>query len=116
MDTMAWINPLVSPEDTRRPPPKEKDWDTRFAEFDKTHPEVYGLFKYYAEQLLASGRSKGGARAIIERMRWHHSTSSDGEFKLNNMFIPRYARKLAEEDKRFETFFDFREMKTERGT
>ncbi len=104
---------VLSPEYTRVHHEPRTDWDSRFEAFDQAHPEVYGLFQFFAEQLLASGRTKGGARAIVERMRWHHTTSStDGEFKLNNMFIPRYARKLALEDERFETFFEFREMKT----
>lgn len=95
-----------------RPALKPIDWDERFADFHKAHPEVYGLFKFFAIELLGAGRNRGGARAIVERIRWHHATnSSDGEFKINNGFIPRLARKLALEDSRFETFFGFRKMK-----
>jgi hypothetical protein len=87
----------------------ESDWVARFEEFDAAHPEVYGMFRFFALELLAAGRTRGGARSIIERVRWHTAiNSSDGEFKINNCFIPFYARKLAKEDGRFESFFSFR--------
>lgn len=93
-----------------------EDWGLRFKDFDTTHPEIYGLFKFFANELLAAGRSRYSARTIIERIRWHHATAgNDGEFKINNNFIAYYARKLAAEDSRFQEFFTWRKMLHEGG-
>ena len=92
------------------------DWAERFTEFDKANPEVYGLFKFFANELLSAGRRRYSARTIIERIRWHQATSSsDGEFKINNNFIAYYGRKLAQEDSRFMEFFTWRKMLHEGG-
>jgi hypothetical protein len=92
------------------------DWAANFKEFDKTNPEIYGLFRFFALELLAAGRTRYSARTIIERIRWHQATSSDdGEFKINNNYIAHYARKLAQEDSRFTEFFTWRKMLHEGG-
>lgn len=95
---------------------KPTDWHERFAEFDQTNPEIYGLFKFFAGELLSAGRTRYSARTIIERIRWHQAVAAnDGEFKINNNFIAYYARKLAQEDSRFQEFFTWRKMLHEGG-
>jgi hypothetical protein len=80
--------------------------------FDAAHAEIWGLFKFYSLEILNAGRERYGAKGIIERIRWHTSVSGGMDFKINNNHAPFYARKLAAEDKRFESFFEFREQKT----
>ena len=85
----------------------------RFEAFDAAHPEVYRLFKQYAEAAMRAGFTRYSASAIFERIRWfHHIEKGDREFALNNYFRSRYPRKLAAEDPRFVDFFEFRALKS----
>lgn len=89
----------------------------RFALFHRTHPEVYALFRQFAEELLAAGRRRYSARAIIYRIRWHtdikggrgEATDGGNGWKIDNYFSAYYARMLARDDQRFAMFFEFRE-------
>ena len=68
--------------------------------FHVAHPEVWRLFSDRARQAIAAGLPKFSARTIWETIRWE-STAGDhaGEFKLNDHFVPWYARRfLAEPD------------------
>lgn len=86
----------------------------RFEEFDAANPQIYRLFSRFAVAALESGRKRYSADAILHRIRWFVDieTQGDESFKLNNNFSSRYARKLAAEDERFQTFFEFRVLKT----
>jgi hypothetical protein len=86
----------------------------RFEQFDREHPDVYALFKRFAQELRDGGREHYGARAIMERIRWHMATSSQGtaDFKINDHYAPRYARKLIAECPEFAEFFELRRLKT----
>ena len=70
--------------------------------------DQYALFKAFALEVFITGRRRYGAKGIVERMRWHAEVESGGTFKLNNNDTSRFARRLAEEDPRFEGFFRFR--------
>jgi hypothetical protein len=94
------------------PFPDAKSIDEAFAAFDETHPEVYRLFRDLAESLWNAGKRRGSARDIWGRIRWEYDTGGrSGDFALNNNFTALYARKLAAEDERFATFFEFRARK-----
>lgn len=84
----------------------------RFEEFDAAHPDVYVLFRRFALELIAVGRRRIGAKLLIERIRWHYVTSSagSGEFKINNVFSSRYARKLIAERPEFADVFEVRQL------
>ena len=85
----------------------------KFEDFDVAHPEVYTHFRHFANQIRTAGHTKYGAKTIIERIRWEMDLQvTDGEFKINNNFISRYARKLINEDTSFEGFFNLREIRT----
>lgn len=93
--------------------PADPTIDERFAEFDREHPEVYRLFRTFAEQLLASGKTRGSARDIWGAIRWRYAVGSRTDaYRLNNNYTALYARKLATEDERFADFFEFRERKS----
>lgn len=83
-----------------------------FARFDRRNPKVYLGFRKLAVQALNSGKTRYGAWAIMNVLRWQSDTDSTGEaFKVRNDFISLYARKLAKDDYRFKTFFTFRPLK-----
>lgn len=96
--------------------PFRRTIDTRFAAFDALHPEVYTLFKRFAQELLDRGARRGSADMVMHRIRWETAAGAKPTdpgrptFKLDNNFSSRYARKLAAEDPRFESFFTFRRL------
>lgn len=80
-----------------------------FQKFHKENPGVYKLFTEYANQLMASGITHYGAKAIMERIRWHYEVDRKyTDFKLNNNYASAYARLLMHEDNSFRTFFSKR--------
>lgn len=88
----------------------------RFEIFHKAHPEVYALFKRFANELVDAGHRRGSARAIIHRVRWHTSVNPEHDFegfKINDHFSSRYARKLiAERPEFWGPFFELRTLRT----
>jgi tRNA A37 threonylcarbamoyladenosine biosynthesis protein TsaE len=91
--------------------------DQQFAAFDANHPDVYRLFVQFAHELAEHGLKKYSADAILHRIRWHYVTSASAilegrEFKINNNYSSRYARKLSAEYPRFNGFFAFRKLKS----
>jgi hypothetical protein len=80
-----------------------------FFSFHQQNPKVYRLFSKYAYQLKRSGQTQYGAKAIMERIRWHLAVETTGEdFKLNNNFTSCYARLLMTRNQRFKSFFEVR--------
>jgi hypothetical protein len=93
---------------SRRPTIQE-----RFDRFCEKHPEIYQEFRQIALSLYARGRTRYGSKAIVEIVRYNRVMSGKDEtepFKIDNDFSSRLARKLAGEDTRFATFFEFREL------
>jgi len=91
---------------------KENDLDAKFNEFDRENPHIYEVFKNYTRQVFESGKKHYGAKAIFERIRWHFSIEKRGDFKVNNSYISRYARKLIAEQPQFTNFFECRILKS----
>ena len=80
-----------------------------FEEFDKLNPQVWRMFARQALQAIKCGFKHYSARTIIEYMR--HNTNietTDPEFKLNNNFVPYYARKFHREYPQYDGFFEIR--------
>jgi hypothetical protein len=94
---------------------ENKSIQTQFERFDQAHPEIYEEFRVIASDLLRRGRRHYGSKAILEVIRYHRILSGQDEhepFKINNNYSSRYARKLIDEDKRFEQFFELRELRS----
>lgn len=90
-----------------------KPIDSKFTDFHSKNPAVYELFKRFAVEALVAGKTKIGAKAIAERIRWSVEIEArGGEFKLNNSYVSRYARLLAKEDPRIGSLFNFRGLKS----
>ena len=95
-------------------PKDDRSIQERFEEFDAAHPDVWELFLTFAKQLRAAGREYYGARMIWERIRWHFATThpaSETEPKLNDHYVSRYARKLAQVPG-FENFLELRNLRS----
>jgi hypothetical protein len=81
----------------------------KFLIYHRDNPDIYEMFKKFAEQATVH-RSRFGAHAIIERMRWETNLySKTGMFKINNNYGPHYARLLISESPKFSNFFITRE-------
>ena len=87
----------------------------RFERFDQAHPEIYDEFRLIAQDLFQRGRRHYGSKAILEVIRYHRALQiqdEQEEFKINNNYSSRYARKLISEDERFAAFFELRELRS----
>lgn len=76
------------------------------------HPDVWALFVRYAFNLIEVGREHGGAKAIVERIRWEHATSAHGgEPVLNNSHVTSFAQIFEATYPSHEGFFRRRERR-----
>jgi len=70
-----------------------------FNKFDAEHPEFWREFSYRANVMFSQGFKHYSARTIFEVARWHSDLDSRGklnQYKINNNWIPFYARKWNE--------------------
>lgn len=87
--------------------------DAAFERFDADNPKVYQLFKRFAAEARAAGHKRYSSDAILHRIRWHVSVETIGcEFKINDHFSSRFARKLIGDDASFAEFFELRTLKS----
>lgn len=90
----------------------EKTTLDRFLEFHRVHPEVFELFHEAALRVVAAGKRRISARLIAERIRWTFEIErGDDGFKLNNNYIPYYARLVMILDFKCEGLFERRDAK-----
>ncbi len=110
------VSQLLPARQAATPAPRRRtirpDIDDRFAKFDADNPDVFDLFKRFAEELLLAGKTRGSSRAILSRLVWEADirTSTNEGYKINHDYSSRYARKLAVADARFVDFFEFRKL------
>lgn len=84
----------------------------RFGEFHSAHPEVYKELVRLAFELKERGFKHAGMKFLFERVRWFFWVErGESDFKLNNNFHSRYARKIMAEYPELEGFFETRELK-----
>lgn len=103
--------PPVPPE----PPGASRSIQQAFLDFDEAHPEVYEYLLVLIEEVGRRGFRHYGIGALWERMRWHFQIERgmDEEFKLNNNFRSRYARKIIAEHPELEDFFELRILRAD---
>ncbi len=65
-----------------------------FDKFDREHPEFWNEFEHRAYVMMTKGRKHYSARTIFEVLRWHSDLDSGGKFKIQNNWIPFYAKKF----------------------
>ena len=88
-----------------------KQWSIqeRFCRFHSANPHIYQRLKTIALNLKSEGRKKYGVKALFEKLRWDSDVATDSrDYKLSNDFTSLYARKLMQENKELEGFFNVR--------
>lgn len=90
------------------------DIDTAFADFDAANPHVWTAFQALVERAIRAGRSRYSADAIVHLIRWQANveTRREDEFKINNSFVSRYARKWIEANPARASFFETRVLRS----
>lgn len=65
-----------------------------FERFHAANPHVYTLFERFTFDAINAGRTRFGAKAVFERIRWFTTveTNSKDDLKLNNNYTAFYAR------------------------
>ena len=88
---------------------RQKSIDERFAKFDARNPQVWQAFVKHTLRLIARGRVRYSADAILHVIRYDHDVSTSGDdWKINNNFSSRYARKFARHHPEHAEFFEQR--------
>lgn len=95
-------------------PAEEKSIDERFAAFHAAHPEVYTALEWMAMRAFREGRSRIGIGALVETFRSDVTARSTDvrEFKINNSFRSRYARKLVADHPELDAMIERRELRS----
>lgn len=87
--------------------------DERFREFHEKNPQVLERLVALARQAIRAGKTRIGAKTLVEVARWHFWLETEGdEFKINNSFTSRYSRLLVETHPEFEGLFETRELRS----
>ena len=86
-----------------------------FQTYDTANPHVYAAFKAKAIEAMQKGFKTYGAKALFEVIRWQSKTHGNDEFKINNIYVADYARKLMQERAEFKDFFHCRTLRAYRG-
>lgn len=75
---------------------REQSLDAKFAAFCESSPEIVAEFDRRALALIARGREHFSADAILHSIRFDTAMSEKGEWKCNNNWTSRLARRFAE--------------------
>lgn len=96
-------------------PAPEPTLQERFEAWLALNGHVFEAFLAAARDLKARGRKRFGAKAIYEHLRWNLSLATEGdEFKLNNNWTSRLARRLLQcHPEEFQGFLELRRLQTE---
>lgn len=92
---------------------RKKQLDLDFAIFHKKYPQVFEELVRLARLTLDRGFTHYSIKTLYELARWHFQmkTGPDEEFKLNNNYHSRYARRIIAQFPEFSGFFELRELK-----
>ena len=104
---------ILGTETTEQPLLFGDTLQSAFNKFDTENPHVYEFYKKFAFALLACGRKRCSIALLTERIRWEvYVTTSALDFKINNNFRSRYARKLMTEYPELQGMFSTRKLHT----
>lgn len=93
--------------------PSETERDAEFRKFDTENPKVYSALVDMTRQMYDRGHKKIGMSMLYEVLRWRTMIkTTDPDFKLNNNYQSRYARKIMAEFPEFDGMFETRELKS----
>jgi hypothetical protein len=88
--------------------------DERFRAFDRANPHVYPTLVRLAREMMAAGHRRVGIGHLWEVMRWELHTKTaraEGDFKLNDHYRSRYARRIVEEHPDLAPMFELRRLR-----
>lgn len=99
------VRPPAEPMPLIISPTPEQVWgegtiQDQFEAFDRLNPWVYDILVRMTRDLVRRGRTKIGIGMLFEVLRWQYAMTtvdSNSEFKLNNNYRSRYARKIMTE-------------------
>lgn len=90
-----------------------KPMDEQFLAFHQANPKVYELFERFATEAHQAGRRRIGAKMLAERIRWFEEVEvHTGDFKINNSYVSRYARLVAQRNPHLAGLFAMRKLKS----
>lgn len=73
------------------------------------HPEFWRLFCRFSFELIGAGRSRYGAKAIVERIRWETVIRGGDDYKVNNNHTAIFARVFRDTYPEHAHLFEIRE-------
>ena len=81
------------------------------ANYHAKHPEVWDYFVQFTFEKIKQGYKHYSAMGVWQRLRWELSVGADGvsEFKINNNYVPYYARRFMKKYPEHDGFFRTRE-------
>lgn len=94
-------------------PQHEDDLDARFDAWLSANGHVLDAFCERALEAQRAGRTKIGAKRLVEVMRWDTRLTTNGDpFKLNNSFTSRLSRAAVTRHPELDGFFEQRELRS----
>lgn len=86
--------------------------DDQFDAYVRDHPHVYEAMVRLARQAKDAGRTRIGAKALWERMRWDLWIATGKTPQLDNNMVSRMARLIAQREPDLAGLFTFRELRS----
>jgi len=104
---------VMGPVPIRDPDDEGLAIQERYEAFHKRHPEVLVQLVAFTFEVYRKGFQHYGIRTIWERMRWHFQIDKDQgeEFKLNDHYVSRYARRIMQDYPELDGFFEIRRLR-----
>lgn len=87
--------------------------DDQFKRWIDANPHVLRVFIQFAMELKDRGRTRIGAKLIVERMRWEWMGRTTGDdFKMSNSYTSRLVRLAILKRPELDGLFELHELKT----
>lgn len=93
--------------------PQELTFQERFEEFHRHNPHVYVRLVKLSRELKGRGHDRIGMRMLWEVLRWQsmmRTLREEGDYKLNDHYHARYARRIMEQEPDLEGVFELRRL------
>ena len=94
--------------------------EAEFDRFDSDHVDVWLLFRRFALDAIAAGRSRFSADAILHRIRWFTTVEAGAPgasvWKINDHYSAFYARKFVRLMPEHQSLFELRQRRERAGT
>lgn len=86
--------------------------EQRFAAFHEANSHVFEMFKKLTWRAIDAGKTRIGAKALFEVIRWQTWLETTGDhFRINNSYVSFYARMWMIQHPQYAHIFQIRERK-----